>query len=767
MSESDVYETVEPPEYNPESSGIPDTEQETTWRPKLPLFYSNSQPRNPNFFGREDILRQLDDALLPVPESDTPASGGLRAFSLCSTAGLGKTQIALEYAHSRRSEFDVILWLPADEAVKLDDALAEIAVISGRLRESEAKDRVVAKNAVLDPDKINGVRWLMIFDNLDSRGLLRDYLPMNGEGSVLITSRDPFAKSYVISDSGVDLLSFEAQEANIFLQKLTYQSSTAEDAEDSFALAKRLNGFPLALVHVSGAINGKDLTFHECLKSYEAGSLIHKTEELALVHVGPYERTLSTAFALEYLSRPAKRLLEVIAFLDPDGLKDVLLEPSSISHTIPEYPSEDNYPDTRFELTKASLIKRDKQQRTLYVHRVVQDVVRDSLTKEAFEQRFMNVVLLISTLWEEDRTHLFGHRVADWREAAIVVAHILKLVSHYDRQKPNLSCKDLLNFVSLVNRASIYLEERNDWTTSLALAKTSLAILSQQQDPSMGYLHADVLFLLAVTYDALSDAENGMKYARQHFKQQILVEDAAGENGDLSFRAMAYTQLACASVTSGEFEEAILHAKMGRSLLEKTEEYKNDTYWPHWADWSHAWALIGLRRYDEALPLVVTTLQWRERHYGVDDTESMKTAYTLQILGGLKEHLGAPDEAVKLFERSLYLFRRTIGDSSYRANQVRVKLGEHYARLKRPESANLMFNEALKYFTGDPYYGAERARTLFKKSQFLRSLGEDESADQTYEEAEVLFYKLRREPQYRGKVLTAEDFDSIVVISSR
>jgi tetratricopeptide (TPR) repeat protein len=265
---------------------------------------------------------------------------------------------------------------------------------------------------------------------------------------------------------------------------------------------------------------------------------------------------------------------------------------------------------------------------------------------------------------------------------------------------------------------SRYLEERNDWTTSLTLAKTSLAILSREKDSTLGYLYADVLFLLAVTYDSLGDLENAMEYARQHFEQRISVENAAGENGDLSFRAMAYTQLALGSVGTNDFEKAILLAETGREMLEKTEEYKNDTYWPHWAYWSHAWALIGLQRFDEALPLIETTLRWRERHYGMDDTESMKyvarvppfrppppalfytrllltriacpcprTAYTLQIMGILKEHLGVPDEAVNLFERSVRLFSQTIGESSYRTNQVRVKLGEHYARLKRPEAA--------------------------------------------------------------------------------
>jgi hypothetical protein len=35
------------------------------------------------------------------------------------------------------------------------------------------------------------VRWLLIFDNMDNPNALRDYLPSNGPGSILITSREP------------------------------------------------------------------------------------------------------------------------------------------------------------------------------------------------------------------------------------------------------------------------------------------------------------------------------------------------------------------------------------------------------------------------------------------------------------------------------------------------------------------------------------------------------------------------------------------------
>jgi hypothetical protein len=93
----------------------------------------------------------------------------------------------------------------------------------------------------------------------------------------------------------------------------------------------------------------------------------------------------------------------------------------------------------------------------------------------------------------------------------------------------------------------------------LALAETSSAILSQQWDPAMGYLYTE------------------LKYAKDHFRQSLLVKDTAGANRDLSYRAMVYTQLAVGWLTNNEFEEAIVLAKTGRAMLEKTDEYKNDT----------------------------------------------------------------------------------------------------------------------------------------------------------------------------------------------
>ncbi|CAG8961984.1 hypothetical protein HYFRA_00014029 [Hymenoscyphus fraxineus] len=239
----------------------------------------------------------------------------------------------------------------------------------------------------------------------------------------------------------------------------------------------------------------------------------------------------------------------------------------------------------------------------------------------------------------------------------------------------------------------------------------------------MAEQYTDISMSLSSSYHYLGDGMLGLKYTRAHFKQRILVEDSKPplERDDV-FRAMACIELSLRWLLNNNYEAAIAYALQGRQLLQETKEFVEDVYWPHWADYHHAWALIGLNRAVEARPILTEMLKWRQRHYGDNDVESMKTAYALQILGVVNEKAGRFDEAIEIWERALVLYCRTEGDSSFRTNQVRVKLGEYYGRLGKPETSIQLFDTALKYFVGDKYYKAERARTLFKKSQFLASM---------------------------------------------
>ena len=69
-------------------------------------------PRNPNFTGREAILKQLESAL---------ACGAPAVLSQAITGlgGVGKTQTAVEYAYRHRQQYRAVLWVRADTETDL------------------------------------------------------------------------------------------------------------------------------------------------------------------------------------------------------------------------------------------------------------------------------------------------------------------------------------------------------------------------------------------------------------------------------------------------------------------------------------------------------------------------------------------------------------------------------------------------------------------------------------------------------------------------
>lgn len=77
------------------------------------------------FHGREDILAEIGRKL-------SSSSGGppqqLRSCLIHAMGGMGKTQIALEYAHRNRNYYQYIFWLGAHQAPELAISFASIAV---------------------------------------------------------------------------------------------------------------------------------------------------------------------------------------------------------------------------------------------------------------------------------------------------------------------------------------------------------------------------------------------------------------------------------------------------------------------------------------------------------------------------------------------------------------------------------------------------------------------------------------------------------------
>jgi len=127
--------------------------------------------------------------------------------------------------NTRKHFFDATFFISAYTGLKVDESFSGMAVELKLLNLSQAKDRLASKAAVLNwlskpymekssetVEQEEGVfaqtklaRWLLVLDNVESATLLKEYTPLAGPGSVLFTSRDPFAKHYLSPQSGMDL----------------------------------------------------------------------------------------------------------------------------------------------------------------------------------------------------------------------------------------------------------------------------------------------------------------------------------------------------------------------------------------------------------------------------------------------------------------------------------------------------------------------------------------------------------------------------------
>jgi hypothetical protein len=311
-------------------------------------------PRIASFTGRADELDRLDAILMhDKPAAVTQAVGRAAVQGM---GGVGKTSLAIEYAHRFRGLYAGVCWCPAETPEGLLSALASLAVTLGAATAEEA-DVKKAKSA-LRRFAEQRATWLLVYDNVTAPDKIADLLPSAG-ARVLITSR--FSDwSELADDVPLDVLSFA--EAVALLQK---RAGRSDDA-GAKTLAEALGCLPLALDHAGAYCKRTQVQFADYAK--KASSLINAAPRGA-----GYPRSVAATFDLAITEAvaqclSAEALMAYLALFVSEHIPKVLVERAGAVE------DEAERLEALAALAEVSLVKHDPFE--VSVHRLVQMVAR-------------------------------------------------------------------------------------------------------------------------------------------------------------------------------------------------------------------------------------------------------------------------------------------------------------------------------------------------------------------------------------------------------
>jgi tetratricopeptide (TPR) repeat protein len=448
--------------------------------PPSPRPFIGVPPRIATFTGRADELDRLDAVLMrDKAAAVTQASVGRAAVQ--GMGGVGKTSLAIEYAHRFRGLFAGVCWCPAETRTGLLSALAGLAVTLGAATAEEADVEKAAKAALRRLSEQRAT-WLLVYDNVTAPDHIADLLPSAG-ARVLITSR--FSDWGEVADEvALDVLPVE--EAVVLLQGRTVRS----DAAGARMLAEALGCLPLALDHAAAYCRRSQMRFADYAK--KASSIISTAPRGA-----GYPRSVAATFDLAIPEavaqcQAAEALLAYLAQCAPERIPMTLVEGA--------VEDEAERMKALAALAEVSLLKQDPFEDgtpAVTVHRLVQAVaVARSKAKGSAQDAKGRLIARFVAIYPEDEPSKDPHF---WPLCSQLTPHLLAL-----REARSDAVSDITDWANLLDRAVVYLNSRAAYSQAMAVVRDVLAICEKVLGPEHP-LTAESLNNLAVMLHSQGD----------------------------------------------------------------------------------------------------------------------------------------------------------------------------------------------------------------------------------------------------------------------
>ena len=552
----------------------------------------NVPMRNPHFTGRAGLLEQLRQRL-------HAGEGTLVVQALYGLGGVGKTQLAIEYAHRFAADYDLVWWIDAEQPALIGDQLAQLADKLGL----PTRATVAGTIELVLGELRRRSGWLLVFDNAERPQHLAPYQP-GGAGHVLVTSR---ASGWGALGGRLEVDVLTRPETVALLQRRIPEL----DARLADELAAELGDLPLAEAQAAAYLEQTGLPPAAYLGRFRTrrASLLAKGEVLG------YQERLDTTWtlSLERLrtdSPAAVPLLELAAFLAPEPI------PLSLFSAHPELLDEplraaaadpDALDDVLGAVVGLSLARR--QADSFQLHRLVQAVIRQRLAPAQQQTTTDRVLALLAAAHPGT-----PHDPANWKWYAQLAPHVLAAGPLGDDRAD--SRRLMLSMVE-------YLNIRGDRASRLVAQQ-----LLDRWRPRLGPDHPDVLQVAAVLTHALvnvGEAEQARALGQDTLERCRRV---FGPDHPATLHSAAGLTVALGLL--GEAEQA-------RTLGQDTLEHCTRVFGPdHLATLYSAagltLALANLGEAEQARHLGQDTRERSTRVFGPDHPITLRLAQALDLL---------------------------------------------------------------------------------------------------------------------------------------
>nr|WP_239134954.1 tetratricopeptide repeat protein [Streptomyces sp. SID12488] len=582
------------------------------------------------FVGREEALTTLATAMERDSKAITQTVHGL--------GGVGKTTLALHYAHTHRHSYQLVWWIHADtpEQIITDLAGLTTSIHGGATGRTSAEDADWAIRWLqIHPG------WLLILDNAEQPDTIRHLIgQLHHAGRHLITSRftdgwpsTPLALPLLTPDASLDLLT-----------QLTRRTD-ADSQHHARLLADELGHLPLALEQAGAFIAQSHIAlgaYRELLRQYPA-----QTTSTAPAGSIP-QRTMAriwriTLDALHRTTPLAVDILRTAAWYAPTAIPRTLLAPLTDTPV--------GYAEALSQLAAYNMITLDTD--TLSIHRLIQTIARtpDVTTADDADPhrthgtitaaRHHATTLLLTALPEQPDTN-----VAGWPAWRALLPHAEALLSAAEPTH-DTDDTDLL----LTNTAA-YLRGQGQITQAITYQKRSVATSARLHGPD----HLSTLTSsnnLAYAYESAGDLDRAIPLYEQTFTDQmrILGKDHPHTLASLNNLASAYR-------AAGNLDRAI---PLYEQNLTDQMRILGENH-PHTLaslnNLASAYRAAG--NLDRAIPLYEQNLTDRMRILGENHPATLTSRNNL---ASAYRAAGNLDRAIPLYEQNLTDHMRILGEN--------------------------------------------------------------------------------------------------------